>query len=82
MRIITHGVVIISDEKISVEGWNVQREPSDPPQAKTEELLLAVVVEWALAKLQTEVNSESVAALLKEAKRLKTEALMSEIKGN
>ena len=76
------GNVIIGDGSIRIEDWLVQRELIDPPQAKTEELLLAHAVEWALEKLQKAVNSESVKAIRKEANRLKSEAVMAEIKGN
>ncbi len=76
------GNVILGDGPIRVDNWLVQREPTDPPQAKTEELLLAHAVEWALDKLTKAVNSESVKALLKESKRLKAEAVLAEIKSN
>lgn len=76
------GNVIIGDGPIRVENFLVQREPTDPPHAKTEELLLGLAVEWALDKLQKAVNSESVNALRKESKRLKAEATLAEIKGN
>lgn len=76
------GNVILGDGPIRVENWLVQREPTDPPQAKTEELLLAHAAEWALKKLQAAVNDASVQAILKESKRLKAEAALAEIKGN
>ena len=76
------GNVILGDGPIRVENWLVQREPSDPPQATTEELLLALAAEWALDKLQKAVQSESIKALLKESRRIKAEAVLAEIKGN
>jgi hypothetical protein len=82
MIITKFGSLIIEKDVIRVEGWTVQRQSIDPPGAKMEELLLAAVTEWALDRLQKAVNVESMAAISKEAKRLRTEALLSEVKGN
>lgn len=76
------GNVILGEGPIRVENWLVQRDPTDPPEAKIEELLLAHAAEWALKKLQAAVNDASVQAILKESKRLKAAATLAEIKGN
>lgn len=82
MIITKTGNVIIGDGPIRVENFLVQRESTDPPQAKTEELLLGLAAEWALDKLQMAVNSENMKALRIESKRLKAEAALAELKGN
>jgi hypothetical protein len=53
MRIIKHGVVILTEAKVQVEGWSVQREDTDPPEseATNEQLLLEVAIPWAQKKL-------------------------------
>jgi hypothetical protein len=58
MKVITHGVVILSATgPIRVEGWNVEREPDDPADATTEQLLLGVAVHWAREKMNTAVEA-------------------------
>ena len=53
MKIITYGVVILTEAKVQVEGWSVQREDTDPPEseATNEQMLLEVVIPWAQKKL-------------------------------
>ena len=76
------GNVIIGDGPIRVENFLVQREPTDPPQAKSEELLLALAAEWALDKLQKAVQSESIKALLNESRRIRAEAALVDGQSN
>jgi hypothetical protein len=43
---------------VRVEGWNVEREPSDPVDATSEQLLLAHAIKWAQAKLNKALLNE------------------------
>ncbi len=53
MKIVKHGVVILTETGVRVEGWQVEREITDPPieEATNEQLLLEVAVPWAQKKL-------------------------------
>ena len=53
MKIVTVGAVILTENKIAVEGWRVTREDTDPPlsEATNEQLLLEVAIPWAQKKL-------------------------------
>ena len=55
MKIIRHGVVIISNDKIRIEDWRVEQEPNDPTDSTTEQQLVYLAVKWALKRLQAEV---------------------------
>ena len=57
MKIIKYGVVILTESGPKVEGWQVQRELSDPDEATTEELLLEYAIDWARKKFNDAVNS-------------------------
>lgn len=57
MKIITYGSVTFQHSgPIKIEGWNVEREPSDPVDATDEELLLDLVITWAKEMLRKSVN--------------------------
>ena len=58
MRIVKYGVVILTEGKIQVEGWQVEREPSDPAEATNEQLLLEVTIPWAQHKLNDAIMGE------------------------
>ena len=60
MKIVRHGVVIITDKRITVEGWLMQPEASDPKDATPEQMTLKVAVEWAMAKLFTECQKVAI----------------------
>lgn len=57
MKIIQYGVVILSQNDIKVEGWNVQRELSDPPESEAshEQILLETVIPWAQKKMNAAI---------------------------
>lgn len=66
MIIKTHGVVIIGEGPIKVEGWNVQREDGDPKDATDEQLLMDVVIKWARDRFNTACNRAVLAATKKQ----------------
>jgi len=53
MKIIKHGVVILTESQVRVEGWQVEREITDPSldEATHEQMLLEVAIPWAQKKL-------------------------------
>jgi len=67
MKINRYGTVIIAPGPILVEGWLVEREPTDPPEseATNEQMLLEVVIPWAQRKLND--------AILQNLKRISQE---------
>jgi hypothetical protein len=50
MRIAKYGTVTFTEGDIKVDGWDVQREDSDPADATNEQLFLAVMLHWAHEK--------------------------------
>jgi hypothetical protein len=73
MKITRYGAVIITQKKIGIEGWLVEREPTDPPDATTEQLLVGVATEWALNQLQMELMKAGFAAMQEKAAEKKRE---------
>jgi hypothetical protein len=65
MKIAKHGVVILTDHGVKVEGWLVTPEPDDPKDATQEQMLLEVVIPWAQKKLNE--------AILQNLKRISAE---------
>jgi hypothetical protein len=63
MKIIQYGTVTITQGPIQVEGWLVAPEDSDPPEATSEQLMLALVIDWARKKFDTESNKASYRAI-------------------
>lgn len=58
MRIVKYGTItILQDQGPKIEGWQVERELTDPVDAKDEELLLDVVMTWAREKFRAACNS-------------------------
>ena len=57
MMVTKYGVVIFTATDIKVEGWEVQREITDPPlsEASPEQMLLEVVIPWAQKKLNAAI---------------------------
>lgn len=55
MKIVKHGAVIITKDRIQIEGWLVEHEDSDPDDATPEQLLLALTTDWALTQLKMEL---------------------------
>lgn len=53
MKVIKHGIVILTEKAVRVEGWRVERELTDPPleEASTEQLLLEIAIPFAQKKL-------------------------------
>jgi len=58
MKINQYGHVILTKDKILVEGWLVEREASDPEDATNEQLLLEVAIPWAQQKLNDAIMQE------------------------
>jgi len=57
MKVTQYGSVKFEpDGKIGIEGWNVQREDTDPAEATNEQLLLELVINWARERLTAAVN--------------------------
>ena len=57
MKITQYGTVILTTGPVRIEGWRVQREPEDPPEAKTEQLLLEFAINWAKDRLTAAVSN-------------------------
>lgn len=53
VTVIKHGIVILTEKAVRVEGWQVERELTDPPleEASTEQLLLEIAIPFAQKKL-------------------------------
>jgi len=75
MKINRYGVVILTATKVQVEGWQVEREPSDPADATNEQLLLEVAIPWAQHKLNDAIMGElrKISKLRKAASELLTQ---------
>jgi hypothetical protein len=69
MKIEKYGVVILTQNAIKVEGWQVERERSDPPESEAthEQLLLETVIPWAQKKMNTAIM-ENLRRISKEIK--------------
>jgi hypothetical protein len=69
MKINQVGHVILTPNKVLVEGWLVEREPSDPPEteATNEQMLLEVAIPWAQKKLN-EAIGQNLRRISKEIK--------------
>ena len=52
MKINKIGVVVFTDGDIKIEGWQAEREDSDPADATNEQLLLAYAIHWANEKFR------------------------------
>jgi hypothetical protein len=63
MKIIQHGEVRVTDHGIFVEGFLAEPEADDPKDAKPEELLLALVIDWGWKIFMKEVNRIEKTAL-------------------
>jgi hypothetical protein len=72
MKIVNHGVVIISKQDIRVEGWLVTRESTDPPESEAthEQLVLETVIPWAQKKMNAAIlqNLQRISKDIKAAK--------------
>ena len=74
MKIIRYGNVIISeDQPIRVENWLAEREPTDPADATSEQLLLDFAITWAKNKFQAALNREVIGVMRKRAQQNLTE---------
>ena len=65
-----YGVVILTPTRVRVEGWTVEREPSDPADATTEQLILEFAIPWAQHKLNQAIgqNLQRISKSRKTAK--------------
>jgi len=75
MKIVKYGTVTITEGAIKVEGWLVEPEADDPVDAKPEQLLLQLAIDWARKKFETEVNKEYYKALKVAAMKQVTDKL-------
>ena len=73
MKIRTYGKVIIGEGPIQFEGWNVEQELTDPPEATPEQMLLEVAIPWAQKKMNDAIAQE----LLRISKLRKAAAAMT-----
>jgi hypothetical protein len=69
MRVVKYGVVILTEAKVQVEGWLVEKEESDPAEATTEQMLLEVAIPWAQKKLNAAIlqNLQRISKEIKSA---------------
>jgi hypothetical protein len=67
MKIQKHGVVIVTEGVVRVEGWTCEPEPGDPTDITPDQLLLQTAVKWALQKLTDAVNESARDALRRRA---------------
>ena len=80
MKVIKHGIVILTEKAVRVEGWRVERELTDPPleEASTEQLLLEIAIPFAQKKL----NEAILQNLQRISKEKKTAQNPTTIKGD
>lgn len=62
MKIAKVGQVIIGEGPIQFNGWVMTPEPTDPPEATPEQMLLETAIPWAQKRLN--------AAIMQELKRV------------
>ena len=69
MKIVKYGTVTVTEGPIKVEGWLVEREPTDPPEseATNEQMLLEVAIPWAQKRLN-EAIMQNLRRISKEIK--------------
>ncbi len=76
MKVIKHGIVILTEKAVRVEGWQVERELTDPPleEASTEQLLLEIAIPFAQKKLNEAIlqNLRRISKEKKAAQNLTT----------
>lgn len=73
MKIVTFGQVIIGCDAIKVTGWNVMREPGDPKEATTEQLILGFAIHWAQQRMSDEVKKAVFDVFRENAKKMLAE---------
>ena len=77
MKIIKHGTVTLTDGPVQVDGWLIEREPTDLADASNEELLLEVVIPWAKNRLAAAIYEG-----LKDASKRKKASLAHNLTEN
>ena len=65
MKIHKYGTVILTEGRVLVDGWNVEREPDDPQEATNEQLLLGFAIHWAKQRFDAALNEASMVAFRK-----------------
>jgi len=63
MKIVKYGEVRVTDHGIFVEGFQVEAEADDPSEAKPEELMTVLVVDWAWNIFMKQVQAAEKSAL-------------------
>jgi len=78
MKITKYGSVILTPHTVLVEGWQVERELSDPPEseATNEQMLLEVAIPWAQQKLN-EAIFQNLQRISKEKKAAQNPTTMT-----
>jgi len=75
MKIHKFGTVILTEGPVKVEGWNVEREPEDPSDATTEQLILGFAIKWAQERLTVATNS-AILDVFRDAAKKKNEEVL------
>jgi hypothetical protein len=76
MRITKFGTITFAEgEGPKIEGWQCEREPDDPAEATTEQLLLGFVITWAKKKFDAAMNDAVMQTLRKAAYEKATKRL-------
>ena len=66
MKVTKYGVVVLTEGPVRVEGWLIEREPSDPTEATNEELLLEVAINWAQKRFEAALRDAARQAFEKK----------------
>jgi len=69
MKITRYGTVILTEGPVRIEDWRVAREPSDPPEASTEQLLLEFAIPWAKKRLEAAIQAAMLDVVRDKLKR-------------
>jgi hypothetical protein len=69
MKVLKYGVVIVTESEVKIEGWQVEREASDPADATSEQLLIEIAVPHAQKKL-----NEAILAGLRQVQKMRRDA--------
>ena len=71
VKINQYGSVIISETGVTVEGWNVSFEPTDPDDATPGQYLLEFAIRWGKDKLDMAVQNAMMDLVKKKIKDAK-----------
>ena len=62
MKIHKYGTVMLHADSpvVTVQGWNIEREDSDPKDASDQQLLLAYAIYWAKDRFEKALTTETI----------------------